>query len=326
MSLENQVWTEKFRPSSLDEVIGHDEKVERLKRFIDEGSTPHLLFHGPPGTGKTASAIGMARDMYGDQWKSNFISKNASDSRGIDEVRDTLKPLAAQSASGKFKRKIVFLDEFEQMTSDAQAALRRIMEKYSDQTIFILSCNWINQIISPIQSRCSIMTFDKLKDSEIEELALRVLNEEGIEYTQQAVDEIVDKVAGDARRTIHTLQTSVVDGELALDNLSIAGGQVDSKTVEQMVSLAINGEMEDAHELVVTEVLPSVTDYSRFTGTLMRKIKDSDDIPRDVRWYAISQIGDLERNIQEGCNPNVQIVSLLSKLPILRYSSMPTYD
>jgi DNA polymerase III delta prime subunit len=169
------------------------------------------------------------------------------------------------------------------------------------------------------------LAFQRLDDSEIEELVKQILKQEGIDYEQSAVNAVVSHVNGDARRATHTLQTSVENGELVEDNVEIVGGQVEDSVVENMVQNAIDGEMEDAHELVVTEVLPNVTDYSRFTGTLMRKIQNS-DLPRDTKWYAISQIGDLERNIMEGCNPNVQINSFLSKLPVARYSSMPTYD
>lgn len=325
MSFREQVWSEKFRPDDLDSVIGNEKQVNRMKDWVDDDSVPHLLLHGPAGTGKSSSVIAFAKSRYGDEWSQNLIEYNASSNRGIDVVREDIKQQAARSASSNHQRKVIMLDEVDSMTSDAQAALRRVMEKYSDQTIFALVCNRINKLIDPIQSRCAPLAFQRLEDSEVEKLVKQILEQEDVSYEQSAVDAVVSHVRGDARRATHTLQTSVEDGELVEENIEIVGGQVESETVEQMVSLAIDGEMEDAHELVVTEVLPNVTDYSRFTGTLMRKIKDSDEIPRDVRWYAISQIGDLERNIQQGANPNVQIVSMLSKLPVARYSSMPTY-
>jgi DNA polymerase III delta prime subunit len=140
------------------------------------------------------------------------------------------------------------------------------------------------------------------------------------------VDKIIEYVEGDARRAVHTLQTSVQDGKLTEDIIQVVGGQVEDEVVEEMISDSLNGEMENAHELVVTEVLPNVTDYSRFTGTLMKKIQQSDELPRDTKFYALSRIGELEKNIMEGANPHVQIVGYLSKLPVIRYSSMPTYD
>jgi len=324
MSLENSVWTERHRPDSLNDVIGQTEQVERMKKWVDDGSMPHLLLHGPAGTGKTASAVAFAKEKYGDDWRSNLIEMNASDDRGIDVVREQIKSVAQQSASGEYGFKLIYLDEADNLTKDAQGALRRVMEQYSDQTRFILSCNYPSKLLDPIQSRCTPLPFRRLENNEINQLITRILEKEDIEYEEDAVDKIIEYVQGDARRAVHTLQTSVEDGKLTEDIISVVGGQVEDSVVEDMIQKAIDGEMEDAHELIVTEVLPNVTDYSRFTGTLMRKIQNS-DLPRDTKWYAISQIGDLERNIMEGCNPNVQINSFLSKLPVARYSSMPTY-
>jgi replication factor C small subunit len=326
MSLEDQVWTEKYRPTTLDEVIGNEPQVNRMDKWTEDNSMPHLLLHGPAGTGKTATVEAFCQDRYGDSWKQNLIQFNASDSRGIETVRNEIKSHAQTSASAEYDRKVIYLDESDSLTSDAQAALRRIMEQYTDQTIFILSCNFVNKLIDPIQSRCTPLPFRRLDNSEIEELITRILEKEGVEYEESAVSKIVEYVEGDARRAVHTLQTSVQDGKLTEDIIQVVGGQVEGEVIEEMISDALNGEMENAHELVVTEVLPNVTDYSRFVGTLMSKIQDSDELPRDVRFYSLSQLGDLERNIMEGCNPHVQINSFLSKLPVVRYSSIPTYE
>lgn len=326
MSLEDAVWAERHRPETLDEVIGQEEQIDRVKKWVDDDSMPHLLLHGPAGTGKTATAVAFAREKYGDDWRSNLIQLNASDDRGIDVVRDEIKKVAQQSASAGHSYKIIYLDEADQLTKDAQAALRRVMEQYSDQTRFILSCNYVNKLIDPIQSRCTPLPFRRLDDSEIGELLERILEAEGVEYEESAVEKIIQYVSGDARRAVQTLQTSVRDGELTEEVIDVVGGQVEDEVVEEMVSNAMNGQMEDAHELVVEEVLPNVTDYSQFVGTLMKKIQYSDDMERDVRFYALSQLGELERNIMEGANPHVQLNSYLSSLPVVRYSSIPQYD
>ena len=326
MTVEQAVWAEKHRPSNLDEVIGQKQQVDRMKRWVDDDTMPHLLLHGPAGTGKTASAVAFAKEKYGDEWRSNILEFNASDDRGIDVIREDIKSAAQQSASGQHSYKLLYLDEADNLTKDAQAALRRVMEQYSDQTRFILSCNYPSKLIDPIQSRCTPLPFRRLENDEIEELITRILEKEDVEYEESAVSKIIEYVEGDARRAVQTLQTSVQDGVLTENIIEVVGGQVEDEVVEEMISKCFNGQMDEAHEMVVTEILPNVTDYSRFTNTLMKKIQYSDELPNDVRWYAISQIGDLERNIMEGANPHTQITSYLSTLPTIRYASIPNYS
>lgn len=326
MSLEEIVWTERHRPDTLYDVIGQEEQVERLKKWVSDDSMPHLLLHGPAGTGKTACAVAFAKDKFGEDWRSNFIEMNASDDRGIDVVREQIKSVAQQSASGQYSYKLLYLDEADNLTKDAQAALRRVMEQYSDQTRFILSCNYPSKLIDPIQSRCTPLPFDRLNDDEIEELLTRILETEGVDFEQEAVSKIVEYVEGDARRAVQTLQTSVQDGELTQSIIELVGGQVDDDVLNDMISKSFNGQMEEAHDMVVEDVLPNVTDYSKFTGNLMSAIQNSEEMPRDTKFYALSKLGELERNILEGANPHVQITSYLSKLPVIRYSSIPNYD
>ena len=324
--ITEKVWTERYRPDTLDEVIGHDNQIGKLKKWVDDDTMPHLLFHGPAGTGKSSSAVAFAKDRYGEDWEANFIELNASDDRGIDVVRDQIKSAASQSASSDYSYKIIFLDECDSLTKDAQAALRRIMEKYTDQTRFILSCNWKSKLIDPIQSRCSPIAFNRLPDDKIEELLLRIIEAEDVEYEDEAIVAIIDQVNGDARRAVKSLWASVQDGVLDAELVEIAGGQLEDGVITDMVNDAFNGHMGEAQEAVVTEVLPNVVDYSSFTADLMKELQYSDEVPRDVRYFAISKIGELERNIMEGCNPHVQINSFLHKLPCIRYAKIPNYD
>ena len=138
----NEIWIEKYRPRSLKEIVGQKDIVDRLQSYVATKNLPHLMFAGPAGTGKTTSAIALAKEMYGETWKSNFNELNASDERGIDVVRGKIKEFARTAPMGGASFKIIFLDEADALTSDAQAALRRTMEKFSRTCRFILSCNY----------------------------------------------------------------------------------------------------------------------------------------------------------------------------------------
>ncbi|HPP44355.1 MAG TPA: AAA family ATPase, partial [Methanomassiliicoccaceae archaeon] len=148
----NEIWIEKYRPRSLKDVVGQKDIVDRLRSYVEVKNLPHLLFAGPAGTGKTTCAVALARELYGETWKGNFNELNASDERGIDVVRGKIKEFARTAPLGGAAFKIIFLDEADALTSDAQAALRRTMERYSRTCRFIFSANYSSKIIDPLQS------------------------------------------------------------------------------------------------------------------------------------------------------------------------------
>src|SRR5207247_8800582 len=183
-----EIWVEKYRPKTLDEVVGQDEIVERLKAYAKEGNLPHLLFAGPAGTGKTTSAMALARDMFGESWRQNYYELNSSDERGIETVRTKAKEIARLAPFGGTSFKIIFLDEADNLTADAQAAMRRTMETYSKTSRFILSANHSSRLIEPIQTRTAVFRFRPLKPEAIREYVGEVakneiikINEEGLE-------------------------------------------------------------------------------------------------------------------------------------------------
>ncbi|MCK4555565.1 MAG: AAA family ATPase, partial [Candidatus Aenigmarchaeota archaeon] len=160
------IWTEKYRPEKLSDVVGQKEITARLEAFVKEKSMPHMLFAGSAGIGKTTSAIALAKQLYGDTWQRNFMETNASDERGIQVVRSKIKDFARTKPLGA-EFKIIFLDESDALTPEAQQAMRRTMEKYTSTTRFILSCNYSSKLIPPIQSRCAIFRFRPIGKEDI---------------------------------------------------------------------------------------------------------------------------------------------------------------
>jgi replication factor C small subunit len=169
--MEHAIWTEKYRPKDFSEVLGQDAVVSRVKAFVESKNMPHLLFAGPAGVGKTSLALVIAKQMFGGSWHNNFLELNASDERGIDIIRNKVKDFARTRAIGDVPFKIIYLDECDALTREAQQALRRTMENYTQTCRFVLAANYSSKIIDPIQSRCAIFRFKPITDETIYSLA-----------------------------------------------------------------------------------------------------------------------------------------------------------
>ena len=168
--MTSDIWTEKYRPKKFEEIIGQKEIVLRIKSLVEKKSLPHCLFAGPAGVGKTTLATIIAKELFDENWKPNFLELNASDDRGIGIIRNEIKNFARTMSLAKIPFKIIFLDECDSLTRDAQQALRRTMEQYSRSTRFILSCNFSSKLIDPIKSRCSIFRFKPLTKENVDEI------------------------------------------------------------------------------------------------------------------------------------------------------------
>jgi replication factor C small subunit len=206
MEDNHTIWIEKYRPSKLADIVGQDEIVERLSSYVRTETLPHLLFTGSAGVGKTTAAVTLAHEFFKDSWQMNFRELNASDERGIDVVRNQIKQFARTTPLGNATFKILFLDEADALTTDAQAALRRTMESYAQTCRFILSCNYSSKIIDPIQSRCAIYRFKPLGPEAIMEETRRIACREGLTITNAAMNAIVYISQGDMRKEINALQ------------------------------------------------------------------------------------------------------------------------
>lgn len=326
MAMENVAWVEKHRPQTLDDIKGHTHVKKRMEDWVEDSEMPHIMLAGPQGTGKTALVTAFARDKYGESWRNNVLELNASDNRGIDTVRDRVKQFARTGTVGEHNYSIVFLDEVDSMTNDAQAALRRVMEDFADRTRFFLSCNYPSQIIDPIQSRCATFQLSGLDDEFIRELVTEVAVSEGVEIDDdEALDLIVQDGRGDARKAITTLQTAAIDGGVTPDNVRNVADVVDYGTVRDIVLKAADGDLEGATERLDRDVLKEGISAQEFLDSALRVVEGM-DLPEDAKAKILDHLGEIDRGLTHGANPHVQLHAWLAKVMVARHMSLPNYE
>ncbi|MEN4007307.1 MAG: replication factor C small subunit [Methanobacteriaceae archaeon] len=309
-------WVEKYRPGNLDEVVGQDHIVERLKKYVEEQSMPNLMFTGPAGVGKTTTAIALAKSILGEYWRQNFMELNASDARGIDTVRTYIKNFCRLKAVGAPFR-IVFLDEVDNMTKDAQHALRREMEMYTKTASFILSCNYSSKIIDPIQSRCAIFRFAPVKGNQII-LRLELIAEaENLRVTRSAIESIVYFAEGDLRKAINILQASASTTEEITDNsIYEIVSKAKPQDVRKIVKMALNGDFLGSRNLLREVMLIQGTSGEDMITQIYQEVSRMSMeslIENNVYVDLIQSIGEYDFRIREGSNPRIQLEALLAK-------------
>jgi len=314
--MDFSIWTEKYRPKTLKEVINQKHVVERLKSFVKESRIPHMIFAGPPGTGKTCCAIAIAREIFGKNWKQNFQETNASDMRGIDVIRTRVKNFSRIKPIGE-SFKIIFLDEADALTSDAQNALRRLMEMYSDVTRFILSCNYSSRIISPIQSRAVVFRFKSLSKENVFEYMKRIVNEEKLKIDKEALEAVYLISGGDLRKAVNILQASAVLGKKITKNtIYEVTAQAEPKEVMDMINHALNGKFLDAREILKELLLKrgiSGKDIIKEISNQLYKLNTSDVISDKATVKLVEKVGEFEFRLDQGGNEQLQLEALLSQ-------------
>ena len=308
----NEIWTEKYRPKTLDEVVGQASVTDRLKGYVEAKNMPHLMFAGTPGTGKTTCALALARSMYGDSWRGNFIELNASDDRGIDVVRGKIKDFARTAPIEGAEFKIIFLDESDALTNDAQGALRRTMEKYSKTCRFILSCNYSSKIIDPIQSRCAVFRFRPVSNTEIQKVVDRIAAEEKLDLGEGAVEALIYIARGDVRRAVNTLRTAASLGEqITPDTIAKVSGSANEDEITDILKSAMMGKFNDAcnklDNVMITYGL-SGQDVIRQIHAEISKL----GLPIESKVKLIDKTGEIEFRIIEGSNEKIQLEALLA--------------
>tara|TARA_B100001250_G_scaffold69491_1_gene55782 strand:- start:409 stop:1365 length:957 start_codon:yes stop_codon:yes gene_type:complete len=204
----SQMWVERHRPRTVADIKGQKAVVDRLKAYAKKKTFPHLLLAGPPGTGKTTAALALTRDVFGENYRMNLLEMNASDERKLESIRTKVKGFARTAPVPGTSFKVIFLDEADALTSDAQGALRRIMEQYSDTCRFILSCNYSSKIIEAIQSRCAVFRFRPLANEQVNDMIVSVASSESLDLDEDAAKAIVHVSLGDLRKAITALQVA----------------------------------------------------------------------------------------------------------------------
>jgi replication factor C small subunit len=311
----DEIWVEKYRPHRLDDVVGHEEITSRLERYVERDDLPNLLFSGPAGVGKTTSAVAIAREVYGEDWRENFLELNASDDRGIDVVRGRIKEFARASFGG-YNYRIIFLDEADSLTSDAQSALRRTMEQFSNNTRFVLSCNYSSKIIDPIQSRCAVFRFSGIDDGAIAARIREIAEAEGIETTEAGVDALVYAADGDMRRAVNALQAASVMGE-TVDEEAVytITSTARPEEIEAMVTSAIEGDFTGARATLDDLLSNKGLSGGDVIDQLHRSVWNLGlDDRQAVR--TLDRIGETDYRITEGANERIQLEALLASLAL----------
>lgn len=310
----NEIWIEKYRPRSLKDVVGQKDIVDRLRSYVEVRNLPHLMFAGPAGTGKTTCAVALARELYQDMWKGNFNELNASDERGIDVVRGKIKEFARTAPLGGAEFKIIFLDEADALTGDAQAALRRTMERYSRTCRFVLSVNYSSKIIDPIQSRCAVFRFRPLRPEDVRKNLQKIAEMELLDIDDDALDALVHVSQGDMRKAVNSLQVAASLGErITVNVIYHTTGMARPEEVRGLLETALSGDFIAARNRL-DEVM---INYGLSGEDIIKQIHQTVfdlNIPDADKVRLIDRTGEVEFRMVEGSNERIQLESLLAYL------------
>ena len=309
---QTDIWTEKYRPSKFEDVVGQHEIIKRIKSLVQAMNIPHFLFAGPAGTGKSTLALIVVKDLYGPSWKDNYLELNASNERGIDVVRQKVKDFARTKAIKDVPFKVIFLDEADALTKEAQQALRRTMENYSNTCRFILSCNYSSKIIDPIQSRCVSFRFKILEKKDISEIIKKVSEKEGLKISQDAYEAIYEASEGDCRKAINLLQATA---SIAIDINAEMIGMIASSTkptgIKIILDYALAGDFINSRDKLLDVMLKESISGTDMVKAIQKEIWNL-QIEPELKVRLTEKTGETEFRMTEGSDEFVQLQALLA--------------
>jgi replication factor C small subunit len=308
----SEIWTEKYRPSKFNEIVGQNNIIKRIEALTNSMNIPHLLLAGPAGTGKSTLALVIVKELFNNNWKENYLELNASDERGINVVRDKVKNFARTKSLGNIPFKVIFLDEADALTPEAQQALRRTMENYSSTCRFILSCNYSSKIIDPIQSRCAMFRFKLLERKDIEKVVEKIIERENLSINSEAMEILHEGSEGDCRRCINILQsTSAISPTISSELLLTMISNAKPKDIRVVLDYALSGDFQRAREKLFDVILKESISGQEVIKTIQKEIWKL-PIEPDIKVKLTEKTGEIEFRIVEGSDPFIQLQALLA--------------
>ncbi|KPA86367.1 putative replication factor C subunit 3 [Leptomonas pyrrhocoris] len=330
-------WVEKYRPSTLDSVVAHEDILNTLRHLMNSGNMPHLLLYGPPGTGKTTTIKACAHYLYGkDRVRANVLEMNASDDRGIDVVRQQIREFSStssifsmmgpSSSNGNGSStggpivnfKLVILDEADQMSHDAQAALRRVIEKYTKNVRFCILCNHINKVIPALQSRCTRFRFAPVKKSAMMPRLKYVAEQEDVRYTTEGLAAAFRLSHGDLRRCLNTMQSSALSAsEITEESVYRVTGNPTPGEVTAIVADMLSGDFATSWAKVEAAVMQkgiSMADLARDIHPIMMAM----DLPQDCKCFLVMKLSDIEYYAAGGARESTGLGGLLGAFQLVK--------
>ena len=309
---ESTIWTEKYRPINFEELVGQDEIVKRIKNLVNGMNIPHLLFAGPAGTGKSSLALIVVKQLYGESWKDNYLELNASDERGIDVVRQKVKDFARTKALQSAPFKVIFLDEADALTREAQQALRRTMENFTSTCRFILSCNYSSKIIDPIQSRCAIFRFKLLEKKDIDKRIKLIAEKEKLAIEEESLTTLYEASEGDCRKVINLLQaTASISPNITKDLVNTIVSSAKPKDIKIVLEYALSGDFLNARERLLEIMLKEGLSGQDIVKSIQKEVWNL-QIEPEIKVKLTEKTGEIEFRLVEGSDEFVQLESLLA--------------
>ncbi len=312
MNQISTIWTEKYRPHDFNQVRGQKEIVKTLSAMVDKQSLPHLLFAGPPGCGKTTLSIIIAKKLFGEDWKRNFLELNASDERGIDVVRNTIKDFARTRTIGDYPFKIIYLDECDSLTKEAQQALRRTMENFVSSTRFILSCNYSSKIVDAIQSRCAVFKFKPLLQQELDSVVDTIIDREKIKLDEETRKVLCESAEGDVRKLTNILQScAAIDNNVTVDKICDLASVAKPKELKEILQLAIDGKFESSRNKLLDLMLKHGLSGLDMIKQIQKEVW-SLEMSDEKKLKLVDKCGEIEFRMVEGSDEFIQLEALLA--------------
>ncbi len=306
------IWTEKYRPHAFEELVGQDEIVKRVQNLTKSLNIPHLMFAGPAGTGKSSLALIIVKDLFGSSWKENYLELNASDTRGIDVIRQEVKNFARTKSLGKVPFKVIFLDEADALTREAQQALRRTMENYTSTCRFILSCNYSSKIIDPIQSRCAIFRFRLLERKDIFRKIKEIAEKEKLSVDEEAMITIHEAGEGDCRKTINLLQaTASISPNITAELINTIVSSAKPADIKVVLEYALSGDFIKSREKLLDVMLKESISGQDVIKAIQKEIWNL-PVEDSLKVRLTEKTGEVEFRLVEGSDEFIQLESLLA--------------